>query len=212
MKRKFIAAACLIVLIMIIMSLLSACGKGEDEIIIIDDENAVIGSTHIEEDKIRDICEFTTLQYTVHLVGEGSKEKNIWKFQLQDYNIYFEYDATFEVGVKIGEIEINEDKKAVTVELSEASVLTSNIDKDSISEMIVCTKKSPHVLKNSSKITNTEINDYVSEAKTCLQEYIEEKKPGFTQAGENARELIENYVEIVSGGTYKVKFKTIKGE
>lgn len=171
-------------------------------------------SATIMKKEIQNIAELSTVKCKVHLNGTGEKtvKSAIDIFGKgwfsSDYPVVFGYDAEFEVGVTIDNVEIDETGQTVLVKLSEPKITRCEILKGADQEkeypMIVYDKEEK-IIKEKKQATLSERNEIRNDAEKMLRERLEETKPNFDLAEQTAKELISSYVHSVSD--YVVEFQ-----
>ena len=171
------------------------------------EDNDVELNVDIDEDKLAKI-ELSTISSTVHLTCEGNKKTSVlWgAIKTGDYKVFFEYDAVIEVGVEIKDVTVDSDKKLVKVTLSKPMLLDATMDENSINLYPYYVINKNGILQNEEKLTAEDLIEMRGKAQTELVEKVTSKEVNFKLALENAKTIMENYVSILTSGTYKVKF------
>lgn len=154
------------------------------------------------------IAELSTVRTSIHFTGKGDvSNKIIWgAITVGTDTAYFQYDAEFDVGVKIGNVKIDKENKTVKVEMTGPQLLSLKIDEASIDKYPIVIIGSDSIIKDSDMISATEKNKMMGEAKQILENKIKEEETNFDIALQNAKELIDNYVNIISEGTYTIEY------
>lgn len=157
---------------------------------------------------VKKICELATLKCYYHNVTEYEKEPDgIFKYGIAQYGykkIWMEYDGIVEVGIDISKVEVKDPDSsgAVRIYVPEAQILSVDADKDSMSTPIVKTGWL-------TKVTATEKAKAFSEAQKSMRQAAEEDSSIFSQAQDNAKELLKQYIVRVGkelGKKYTVEW------
>ena len=173
---------------------------------------AVITGEMIQE-KLRDIGELATEEYTYTEIGTFDSNKSVQIFgydvnlPLTQSKFIYSYDGTIKAGVDFTRLTVEKDEtgKKITVTLPAARILSSELDEDSF-----------QLYDEKNNIFNpysiSDVNDTNREIKT----HAEEKAIGkglLKRAGSNAETMIYNllrsaYVEALDVGEYRIEVKT----
>ena len=154
------------------------------------------------------ICELATLKCYYHDVAEYEKQaEGLFKYRPFKYGykkVWIEYDGTVDVGIDVNEVQISEpDRKGVVrIYVPDAKILNVSADKDTMSE--------PLIDKGIfTTITAEDKNKAFADAQATMQKNAETDAVMLTQAKNNAKELLEQYVINVgeqTGKTYEVEW------
>lgn len=154
------------------------------------------------------ICELATLKCYYHDVAEYEKQaEGLFKYRPFKYGykkVWIEYDGTVDVGIDVNEVRISEpDRKGVVrIYVPDAKILNVSADKDTMSE--------PLIDKGIfTTITAEDKNKAFADAQATMQKNAETDAVMLTQAKNNAKELLEQYVINVgeqTGKTYEVEW------
>ena len=154
------------------------------------------------------ICELATLKCYYHDVAEYEKQaEGLFKYRPFKYGykkVWIEYDGTVDVGIDVNEVRISEpDRKGVVrIYVPDAKILNVSADKDTMSE--------PLIDKGIfTTITAEDKNKAFADAQATMQKNAETDAVMLTQAKNNAKELLEQYVINVgeqTGKTYELEW------
>lgn len=154
------------------------------------------------------ICELATLRCYYHDVAEYEKQPEpIFKHGLFKYGykkMWIEYDGIVTVGIDFEKVQIEKPDMNSTVRIyvPDAQVFDVDADEDSMSDPFTKTGKF-------TKITVEEKADAFSAAQATMRTNAESDNNILTQAKNNAKELIKQYVINVGkqiGKEYKVEW------
>lgn len=161
-----------------------------------------------ETSEVKKICELATLKCYYHNVTEYEKDPDgLFKYGIAQYGykkIWMEYDGIVEVGIDVGKVEVKEpdNSEVVRIYVPDAKILSVDADKDSMSTPIIKTGWL-------TKVTATEKAKAFSMAQESMRKSAEEDSTIFSQAYDNARELLKQYVVRVGeqlGKKYTVEW------
>lgn len=154
------------------------------------------------------ICELATLKCYYHDVAEYEKQaEGLFKYRPFKYGykkVWIEYDGTVDVGIDVSEVQISEpDRKGIVkIYVPGAKILNVSADKDTMSE--------PLADKGIfTTITAEDKNKAFADAQATMKKNAEADAGILTQAENNAKELLEQYVINIgrqTGKTYKVEW------
>ncbi|MGB4661750.1 MAG: DUF4230 domain-containing protein [Mobilitalea sp.] len=157
---------------------------------------------------VNQICELATLRCYYHDVAEYEKQPDgLFKYGLFQYGykkFWIEYDGIVEIGIDVGQVQVNkpDENGVVQVYVPEAEILNINADPESMGKMVADTGKF-------TEITASEKAEAFSEAQTTMKSNAENDNSILTQAHNNAKELLKQYVVNVGeqmGQHYTVKW------
>lgn len=170
---------------------------------------------NVEFSAIDKICELATLRCYYHNVAEDEKQPDgLYKYGWFKYGykkFWIEYDGIVEVGIDVGEVEVSPPDEQGTIEISipDAKILNLYPNEDSMSEAIY--EKGVFT-----DITTEEKSIAFAKAEATMRENAESDESILTQAKENAKKLLEQYVVNMGkqiGQEYQVKWiEVTKGE
>ena len=173
---------------------------------------AVITGEMIEE-KLRDIGELATEEYTYTEVGTFDSNKSVQIFgrdvnlPLTQSKFIYSYDGTIKAGIDFARITVEKDEisKIITVTLPKARILSSELDEESF-----------QLYDEKNNIFNpysvSDVNDTNREIKTHAEEKAISKGL-LKRAGSNAETMVYGllrsaYVEALDVGEYQIQVKT----
>lgn len=151
-------------------------------------------SKKVEPDisQVKAICELSTMDCYYHNVAKYYEEdaSGFWIFK-KDKEFWIEYSGVVTIGIdaSLVGIEINDSK--VTVTLPPAKVLGSRVDETSLN------KESFIVAEGSSKPKAEDATKVYAEAQNKMVEAANGNKTLLSNAQENAKILIENYINRI---------------
>lgn len=159
--------------------------------------------------KIQDISELATLEYRYTNVGiiDAKKQFTFWDHDipLTGKTAIIVMDGTIKVGIDCSKVDItcNDTKKEVIVKIPEASILSNELDENSLQ-----VRRDEQSIFN--KFTQEDHNNLRKQIKT---EALENAKKGnvLELADERAQLLIKDMIESLPNvkGNYEVKFEII---
>ena len=122
MKKKIITLSLIGILL---ISLLSGCGKSEDK--------EAAKSTEPDIMQVRSICKLATVECYYHNVAKSEKPAGtgIWHFGEKDRQFWIEYTGTVKLGIDMSKVQMKVNGTDVTVTIPEAEVQQVNVDDDS---------------------------------------------------------------------------------
>lgn len=142
---------------------------------------------------VNKICELATLRCYYHDVAEYVKQPDgLFVYGLFRYGykkFWIEYDGIIEIGIDVGQVQVNEPDKngVVKIYVPKAEILNINADPESMSEMVTETGKF-------TEITTLEKAEAFSVAQATMKSNAEKDSSILTQAHNNAKELLKQYV------------------
>lgn len=134
------------------------------------------------------ICELATFQCYYHDVAEYEKQPD-GPFQYGYKKFWIEYDGIVEIGIDINEVQVKQpdENGVVRIYVPEARILNVDADAYSMSEPIADTGIF-------TTITSEEKAKAFSAAQTAMRENAETDNSILSQAHDNAKELLKQYV------------------
>lgn len=147
----------------------------------------------VEFSAIDKICELATLRCYYHDVAEYEKQPDgLFKYGFFQYGykkLWMEYDGIIEVGIDIGEVQVNQpdEQGVVRIYVPKAKILGIDVDENSMSDPIEDTGVF-------TTISAEEKAKAFSEAQTNMKENAEADSSILVQAQNNAKELLKHYV------------------
>ncbi|WP_027430624.1 DUF4230 domain-containing protein [Lachnospira multipara] len=98
----------------------------------------------------------------------------------------------------------------ITVRMPKAEIISIDPDLENMSE-VIASKDNSFINKN--KIKSNDVSKSVEAAEEAILESVQEDDSLFIQASDNAKRLIENYINQIGELTdkqYEIKFETIE--
>lgn len=154
------------------------------------------------------ICELATLRCYYHDVAEYEKQPDgLFKYGLFQYGykkMWMEYDGIVEIGIDIGEVQVNapDEQGVVRIYVPKAKVLGIDADENSMDDPIEETGQF-------TTISAQEKAKAFSEAQTNMKANAEADSSMLIQAQNNAKQLLKQYVINVgeqTGQKYTVEW------
>ena len=149
------------------------------------------------------ICELATLQCYYHDVAEYEKSAD-GLFQYGYKKFWIEYDGIVEIGIDVNKVQVKQpdENGVIRIYVPEARILNVDADAYSMSEPIADTGIF-------TTITSEEMAEAFSAAQTAMRENAETDNSILSQAYNNAKELLKQYVIRVgeqTGRQYTVEW------
>lgn len=149
------------------------------------------------------ICELATLECYYHNVMEYEKNPN-WIFSIRYEKMWMEYEGIIKVGIDVNEVQVEQpdENNVVRITIPDARVMDVDVDPYSMSDPIIDTGLF-------ASITAEEKSMAFSETQKAMRESAENDSYILSQAQENAKELLKQYVIQVGeqiGQDYTVEF------
>ena len=195
MKKKIITLSLIGILL---ISLLSGCGKSEDK--------EAAKSTEPDIMQVRSICKLATVECYYHNVAKSETEASgLFKWLGKGYKkIWTEYSGIVELGIDVSKVSVEKPTAdgVVKVTIPDAEILSVDLDEDSMSEPLTDTGFM-------TEITKEEETEALAEAQNHMEETANENGNLLNQAKERAKSLIEGYVKNVGeqiGKEYTVEW------
>lgn len=191
-----------LILMTVVLVTMSACSKKQETKNIIEPQL----------EQITSVCKLATLECYYHNVAKSKKSagSGIEHFGESSRTFWFEYSGKIKLGVDMskGSMEINDD--VVTVRMPKAEIISIDPDLENMSE-VIASKDNSFINKN--KIKSNDVSKSVEAAEEAILESVQEDDSLFIQASDNAKRLIENYINQIgelTGKQYEIKFETIE--
>lgn len=182
MKKKIITLSLIGILL---ISLLSGCGKSEDK--------EAAKSTEPDIMQVRSICKLATVECYYHNVAKSEKPAGtgIWHFGEKDRQFWIEYTGTVKLGIDMSKVQMKVNGTDVTVTIPEAEVQQVNVDDDSYnSDSYIFSEDGI----NKNEITAEDATGAVENARNEMIKTAEENTALLVNAQERAKKMIENYI------------------
>ena len=198
MKKKIINLSLIGILL---ISLLSGCGKSEDK------EEAK--STEPDIMQIRSICKLATVECYYHNVAKSEKSAGtgIWHLGEKDRQFWIEYTGTVKLGIDMSKVQMKVDRTNVTVTIPEAEVQQVDVDDDSYnSDSYIFSEDGI----NKNEITAEDATSAVENARNEMIKTAEKNTALLVNAQERAKKMIENYIMQLgetAGTEYQITWK-----
>ena len=200
MKKKIITLSLIGILL---ISLLSGCGKSEDK--------EAAKSTEPDIMQVRSICKLATVECYYHNVAKSEKPAGtgIWHFGEKDRQFWIEYTGTVKLGIDMSKVQMKVNGTDVTVTIPEAEVQQVNVDDDSYnSDSYIFSEDGI----NKNEITAEDATGAVENARNEMIKTAEENTALLVNAQERAKKMIENYIMQLgetTGTEYQITWKLI---
>lgn len=174
--------------VVLVMGLMMGCGNAGTNLTLI--------KSGPKLQKIKNICELSTLKCYSHNVAIVDKAKNedgtLFDFLKKDRTLWIEYTGVATIGIDASKIEMDTDGNEVTITIPEAKLINVAIDDESLTEDSFYESQDDWLVKN---VFTT---DYQKDALKTAQKQMEEAILANPQLMRNAQiraqRLIENYI------------------
>ena len=190
-----------IIIGILLISLLSGCGKSEDK--------EAAKSTEPDIMQVRSICKLATVECYYHNVAKSEKPAGtgIWHFGEKDRQFWIEYTGTVKLGIDMSKVQMKVNGTDVTVTIPEAEVQQVNVDDDSYnSDSYIFSEDGI----NKNEITAEDATGAVENARNEMIKTAEENTALLVNAQERAKKMIENYIMQLgetTGTEYQITWK-----
>ena len=163
-----------------------------------------------EEEKIRQICELSTLECEFNNVAKGEKTKGegISHVGEKDRKYWIEYIGIVKLGIDVSKVSLEIEENNVVISMPQAELQYIGIKDDSYNEESIITSQDAFFNKN--KITVEEQKEAITNAQENMKETILESEDLMRKAQDRAKSLIENYIINIgnaTGVTYNIEWK-----
>lgn len=192
MRKKTV----LLILICIIGVFLCSCSaqeeshkKAEDGL----EEN--IDEKYPDITHIRSICELATLECYYHNVAKSTKEtgKGILHLGEKERTFWIEYSGTAKIGIDVSEVEMEIKGKQIEITIPKAKLLglaDYSFEEDNYISSDDGINKNPITAENQTQA--------IAAAEADIKQMLENDNAMLLRAQDNAKKLIENYIEQLS--------------
>ena len=184
----------------LLISLLSGCGKSEDK--------EAEKSTEPDIMQVRSICKLATVECYYHNVAKSEKPAGtgIWHFGEKDRQFWIEYTGTVKLGIDMSKVQMKVNGTDVTVTIPEAEVQQVNVDDSYNSDSYIFSEDGI----NKNEITAEDATGAVENARNEMIKTAEENTALLVNAQERAKKMIENYIMQLgetTGTEYQITWK-----
>lgn len=157
--------------------------------------------------KIKNICELSTLRCYYHNVAKSTKESGtgIFHFGEKERIFWIEYTGIVEISFDSEMIKMESDGTKIALTLPQPRV-TCTVDQDSWNEDSYVISKDQYFQKN--PITAADQTRAIEEAQKKLKEEVGNNSALLGTAKQQARELIENYINQI-GSAAGMKYSVV---
>ena len=158
----------------------------------------------IDISKIKNICELATMKCTYNNLAKATKEagEGLIHFGEKERKFWIEYKAEVEISYNTDLIQMEQDGTDIQISLPEANV-ECTIDPTSWNENSYIIAKDQWIQKN--PITADDQKTAVADSKKELENQVKENSSLMETAENQAKELIENYINQI-GNVVGVKY------
>jgi hypothetical protein len=206
MKKQALFRSVLLLALCAAIVFLCGCRKPQNQIV-------------LEERKIRQMSQLSTIKCKTHAYLEASQDETSWFIKIfnpnQAYHYIAEYDGEFSVGIDFNGLTVNDDTNEVVVTISRPHIIDLNINNETLSDYPVLVFDESRVYLEQRKLPINEYSAMLAEAQKELKEYVEKNRLNYDSAEANAKNLIENYIVQIaklSKKEYKVRFQYAEEE
>ncbi len=152
----------------------------------------------LEIKEMRAITELATVECFFHNVAKSNESTNkIWYEFWKKENIKFwvEYEGIVKIGIDASQLKMEVDGEVVRITLPEAMVLDAKVDPESLNE------NSFYYDSKSYKPNASQQTEAFKQAQEDMKETAQSNNALLANGRENAKELLENYVNTISDAT-----------
>ncbi len=191
MKTKWLLS-CLLVSVMVLCSCSSEAKKAN------------------ELEQIRSVCNLATLEVHYNNVAKSVKKAGEGFVHLGevDREFWIEYQGVAKIGIDMDKLEISTKGEKVQIKIPEATLLSINIDQESLNAKSYIYSEDAFFNKN--PVNEEDQKSAISTAQKKMEETVMADKKLFQKAGERAKRLLEEYVKELgktTGKAYQVELK-----
>lgn len=150
---------------------------------------------------VRNICELATLEAYYHNVVESTNNKTNW---FTGYKCWLEYEGIVKVGVDMSKIDMDVNDNMILILMPKAKVLSVNLNEDSCK--IAANTEGAFT-------GGADVDEMIKEAQKEMEKEVKKDEELLQQAGDRAKELIENYIKSfgkLNGKEYTIEWKEIE--
>ncbi|MBE7015022.1 MAG: DUF4230 domain-containing protein [Ruminococcaceae bacterium] len=163
-----------------------------------------------DEEQIKAICELTTLKCYYNNVAKSTKEKGTgWTHMLEkDRKFWIEYEGFAEIGIDMNDVSMSINENNVIISMPSAKLLNLGIVTETLNENSYITSKDNWWNKN--KVTSEEQQAAIGNAQEKMRQTVLDNKSLFNRAENEAKILIENYINNLgkmSGIEYNITWE-----
>lgn len=152
----------------------------------------------LELKEMRSIAELATVECYYHNVAKSDEPTNKSFFEFWKKNnirFWVEYDGIVQIGIDATKLQVSVDGSQVKISLPTAHVLNAKVNPDSLS------KNSFYYDPNSEKPNEASEREAFNQAQQNMKLAAESNTALLSNARENAKELLENYVNTIGEAT-----------
>lgn len=161
-----------------------------------------------EVEQIRSICQLTTLKCYYNNVAKTTlSADHFWE---KDRELWIEYEGVAIIGIDMNKVSFDLDDTKVTVTMPKADLLDIGVKEGTLNEDSYIVSKDGFLFKN--KVTAEKQQQAVNDAQEKMKETVKKNSALFLQAEQQAKDLIENYINQlgkISGTTYEITWQWI---
>ena len=125
-----------------------------------------------------------------------------------DREFWIEYQGVAKIGIDMDKLEISTKGEKVQIKIPEATLLSINIDQESLNAKSYIYSEDAFFNKN--PVNEEDQKSAISTAQKKMEETVMADKKLFQKAGERAKRLLEEYVKELgktTGKAYQVELK-----
>lgn len=161
-------------------------------------------------DRMKTICELATLECRYHNVAKSRKEagSGLSHFGEKDRIFWIEYTGIAEISFKAEELEMEQNGTTITITLPEPRI-SCKVDSDSWTKDSYVISDDQWIQKN--PITADDQTQAIHDAQVAMENNIINNSSLLDTAKQQARKLIENYINQIgeaTGVNYTVNWKS----
>lgn len=152
----------------------------------------------LEIKEMRAISELATVECFFHNVAKSNESTNktwyeFWK--KENIKFWVEYEGVVKIGIDASQLKMEVDGETVRITIPEAQVLDAKVDPNSLND------NSFYYDKKSYKPNASQQTEAFGQAQEDMKATAQSNTALLTNARENAKELLENYVNTISDAT-----------
>ena len=166
----------------------------------------------IEIKEMREIAELATVECYFHNVAKSDKKLDPAWYEFwakKEMRFWVEYEGVVTIGIDVSKLKVEVNENKVKIALPEAVVLDAYVEESSLKE------ESFYFDPNAEKPTPEEQTEAFRQAQNEMKETAEKNRTIMANAQDNAKELLENYVNTIGeamGVEYTIEWEYVKDQ
>lgn len=161
-----------------------------------------------EAEQIRSICQLSTLECYYNNVAKSTKTAD--HFWEKDRELWIEYEGYAIIGIDMNQVSFELNENHITITMPSAEILKSGKNTETLNKDSYICSKDGILFKNPVTVEDQEIA--IAAAQQAMLDTIRQNSALFLQAEQQAKDLIENYINQlgkISGTTYEITWQWI---